>query len=131
MKLGTLLSLGLWALQVGDIVIGDDAKGGAEIACDQEHLCKIDRIAICLAGIEAQHVFNVPTHDHAGLHDLGRFIEIAGQDASEAEHNELRSAGYRRANELILLHKTKAIRLATMLLERGEVKSHELADVMR
>jgi ATP-dependent Zn protease len=66
----------------------------------------------------------------AGALDLGRVIEIIGQDASEEQHRELRCAGYRRARELILLHKAKVVRLATRLLDRSEVKSREFVDLM-
>ena len=66
-------------LQVGEIVIaigGDDAKGGTDIATDQQHLPVVDRIAVCVAGLEAQAFFHAPTHDHAGLADFGKVIEI-------------------------------------------------------
>jgi hypothetical protein len=39
---------------------GDDAKGGADIASDQAHLPQLDRIAICLAGLEAKQLFQAP-----------------------------------------------------------------------
>ncbi len=125
-----------WALglQIGDIVIGvggDDAKGGTDIARDQAHLCKIDRIAICLAGLEAQEVFQAPIHEFAGARDLGMVIEIIGQDASEEQHRELRCAGYRRARELILIHEARVVRLATRLVERSEVKRQEFIDLMQ
>jgi ATP-dependent Zn protease len=54
-----------WALglQIGEIEIaigGDDAKGNAEIEND-EGLPLIDRLAICVAGMEAQDLFSAPT----------------------------------------------------------------------
>jgi hypothetical protein len=50
-------------LQIGEIEIaigGDDAKGNAEIEND-EGLPLIDRLAICVAGMEAQDLFSAPT----------------------------------------------------------------------
>jgi hypothetical protein len=109
---------------------GDEAKGKTDIALDQQHLSKVDRLAICLAGLEAQEVFQTPTHERAGYSDLGKAIEIIGEDASEEQSRALRKAGYDRARELMLLHDTKLIRLAIRLTEQGSIEPHEFVELM-
>ncbi len=57
-------------LSVGEIEIGvdgDDTKGRTDLLCSDEHLPIIDRIAICVAGIDAQHIFECPTQELAGV----------------------------------------------------------------
>src|ERR1019366_1129897 len=60
----------IWALglTVGTIEIGidgDDTRGKADLSAAHKHLPTIDRIAICYADTEAQHVFDCPTHEKA------------------------------------------------------------------
>jgi hypothetical protein len=65
-------------LRVGAAVIGvdgDDAKGEADIDCDRS-LPLVDRIAVCAAGREAQHVFGAPTHRLAGAMDEAKIIKL-------------------------------------------------------
>jgi hypothetical protein len=109
---------------------GDEAKGKTDIASDQEHLSKIDRLAICLAGLEAGEVFQCPTHDSAGVADLARALQIIGEETSDEQCWELCNAGYLRARELILLHDTKVIRLAIHLIMRGGIEPPEFIHVM-
>jgi hypothetical protein len=120
-------------LQVGDIAIGmdgDDTKGGAQIACGQDSLPKIDRLAICLAGIEAQDFFGSPTHDLAGVTDLAKANEIIGEDVSEEEGQELRQAGYARAREKIIENEARCRRLAIHLLKHGHVGRADFVRLM-
>jgi ATP-dependent Zn protease len=125
-----------WALglQVGLIAITneDDVRGRADIASDQAHLSQIDRLAICLAGLQAQEVFHAPLHDLAGLGDLAKVIElIGGLDTPVEQHRELRYAGYRRARELILQNEEGVARLADRLIERGRVTADEFIDLIK
>ena len=120
-------------LQVGDIAIGidgDDAKGGAQIAADQHHLSVIDRVAICLAGLEAQAHFESPTHPYAGIRDFDRVRQIIGEDISEDESSALRNAGFERAREKIIENEVQYRRLADRLLEHGRVCAAEFMELM-
>jgi hypothetical protein len=118
-------------LSVGEIEIGitgDDTKGKADIGAD-EHLRIVDRIAICLAGIEAQVVFDCPTHELAGFSDYAKVAALV-EGLSEAESLELRNAGSRHARDLIITHKVKLQRLAARLVDRGAVNGAEFALLM-
>jgi ATP-dependent Zn protease len=123
-----------WALRmkVGRLAIaigGDDAKGSADIAHDHD-TPMIDRIAMCVAGVDAQALFEAPTHEYAGMGDFGKvyqllegFDEIAGLD--------LRRAGYQKARELLTMHKDKVVLLAKALMDRGEIDQDAVADLLR
>ena len=122
-----------WALglKVGRIAIaidGDDAKGAAEIEDDRGSPL-IDRIALCVAGIEAQELFQAPTHEYAGMGDFGKVYELL-LDIDEDAGFDLRSAGYRRARELLMLHKNKVASLAEALMTRHELDQQAVADVL-
>src|SRR5256885_2180453 len=71
-----------WALglPVGRIAINDDGPpaGTTEIG-STEHLPATDRLAVCLAGVEAQHLFACPTHEHAGFSDYAKVLDIIGE----------------------------------------------------
>ena len=53
--------LGLRVSEVEIGMNGDDASGRAEISC-ADQLSFIDQIALCAAGLEAQEMFDAPTH---------------------------------------------------------------------
>ena len=53
-------------LTVGKIEIGDDGSGNTKIG-SAKHLPLIDQIALCVAGIEAEALFNVPEFKHAAF----------------------------------------------------------------
>jgi ATP-dependent Zn protease len=125
-----------WALglQIGLIVIGidrDDARGGTDIDSDQSHLSQIDRIAICVADLEAQELFQAPLHDLTALRDLSMVIEIIGEELPEGQNRRLRRTASRRARELILQHQARVARLATRLIERSRVTPDEFIKVMK
>jgi hypothetical protein len=66
-------------LQVDSVAIGiagDDAAGHTNVIGSDEHLSEFDRIVISEAGLEAQEVFEAPTHDHAGLADYAKIIDL-------------------------------------------------------
>jgi hypothetical protein len=122
-----------FGLQVGDILIGidgDDTKGGVQIASEQDLLPKIDRLAVCFAGIEAQEFFGSPTHDLAGLTDLARANDIIGEDVSEEEGLVLRQAAHERAREKIVENEAQCRRLAAHLLKHGQVSRAKFVRLM-
>jgi ATP-dependent Zn protease len=121
----------MWALglTVGTIEIGidgDDTRGKADLSTSDEHFPLIDRIAICYAGIEAQYVFDCPTHEGAGYGDHGKVVELL-DGIPEPRAYQMREAGYARAHALILTHKAKLLRLAERLVHDGKVTADEFA----
>jgi hypothetical protein len=67
--------LGLHVREVEIGMDGDDASGRAEIGC-ADQLSFIDQIALCAAGIEAQDMFDAPTHKYAGFGGYGRIVNL-------------------------------------------------------
>jgi ATP-dependent Zn protease len=123
---------------VSDIAIGigcDDTKGYAQIGSDQSHLPLIDRLAIWLAGIEAQDFFHAPTHENAGTYDVDKATQIVGEgvydrEIPEAEIQRLLDAGQARARELIVGNEVRCRRLAARLEEREQVSAEEFRHLM-
>ena len=119
-----------WALglAVGEIAIrirGDDTAGNAAIECSA-HLPPVDRIAVCLAGLEAQQMFECPIHGLAGVSDYAKIVEIVGDCVSEEERRKLIDAGSVRARELLTAHKAQVRRLATSLSQQGRIDAGSL-----
>jgi ATP-dependent Zn protease len=117
-----------WALglPVGEIAIGidgDDAAGRSEIG-DSTHLPIVDRIAVCIAGVEAQELFECHTHDLAGMSDFGKVIEMIEDDISEEESRKLRDAGAARARSFLNVHREQVSRLAAALVESSRIDAH-------
>jgi hypothetical protein len=118
-----------FGLKLGRIRIaidGDPTKGGAEIEEDQDHLPLIDRLAICVAGIEAQDLFEVEGHAFSGISDMARVCQLVGDDLSEREALEFRNAGYDRAREILVRHLDKVEAVANALAEAGELDQQAL-----
>ena len=86
-------------LPIGRVEIEEDGSGRADIR-DAEHLPLVDQIAICVAGIEAQELFNRPMHQHAALGDYLKVCELVA-GLTDAESYEYRQAGYLRALEIL------------------------------
>jgi hypothetical protein len=125
-----------WSLgvQVCKIVAGvgdDDLKGHSHIG-DESHLDLIDRIAIALAGVEAQSMFNACTHDLAGVQDFAMVADVINEDEiSEAESRELHQRGFARAREILSRNAGRVTRLATRLATSGVVSEEEFLQVMK
>ena len=68
-------ALGLAVGRIEIAIDGDDAKGGTDIQDDAD-LPLVDQIAVCAAGVEAQKLFDAPTHEGAGWGDYGKMIEL-------------------------------------------------------
>jgi len=109
-----------WALglPLAEIVIGiggDETAGKTTIVGSDDHLTVFDRVVMNLAGLEAQEIFDAPTHEHAGLGDFAKIIGLL-DDVSEKESLKIRTAGRARAREIILANRAKVIRLAQHLM---------------
>jgi hypothetical protein len=86
-------------LPIGRVELEEDRSGRADIRY-AEHLPLVDQIAICVAGIEAQELFNCPMHQHAALGDYLMVRELVA-GLTDAEGYEYRQAGYLRALEIL------------------------------
>ena len=121
------LSVGRMEIAIG----GDDAKGAAEIEIERALLLPlVDQLAICAAGLEAQKIFETPTHDDAGLADYGKMFELL-DDHEEEERSRLIAAGHQRACELIRLHSQKVERLARVLLTTVKIEPDAVAALLK
>ena len=121
------LGLRVYAAAIG--IDGDDAKGKAVIDHDRP-LPLVDKIAVCAAGVEAQHVFGAPTSCRAGAMDeveIAKLTEHLDEKARLAQRNE----GYQRAHELILAHQAEVERVAESLLARGSINEAEIRGLLQ
>lgn len=88
---GHAVAAWLLGLAVGGVEIAiddDDAKGVAHVQ-EAAHLDILDQLAICAAGMEAQKLFDAPTHEGAGWSDYGRMLELLDDDLEESERKRL------------------------------------------
>jgi hypothetical protein len=108
-----------FGLTVGKIEIGEDGSGKAAIS-SAEHLPPIDQIALCVAGIEAQALFNSPTHEYAAFADYAKVSELV-KGLTESENFKIRNAAYLRALEILKTHVPEVERLANELIERRRI----------
>ena len=117
-----------WALGLpaGSMEIGcngDDTAGRSEIDETARQLSLVDRIALCIAGMEAQLLFGCESiHLHGGSSVIIRMLD----DLLEEEADTIRSKGYDRAAELLVCRRPLIERIVERLaisgkLERGEV----------
>jgi len=65
-------------LTIREVEIEEDGSGRANLS-PAEHLPLVDQIALCVAGIEAQELFNCPMHDHAALGDYRKVLRPFGR----------------------------------------------------
>ena len=107
-------------LPIGEIEIGIDGSGKADIG-PADHLPLIDQLAVCVAGIEAQELFNCHTHPHAPLADYGKVIGLL-DELTKAEGREYRDAACLRALEILRKHKPEVERLANHLIEHRRAR---------
>jgi ATP-dependent Zn protease len=121
-----------WSLNlpVGDIYIREiDAGNGGALIDLGDHLPFIDKIAVCLAGIEAANVFQSPQHPWAGRADHCMVFDLL-KGTPDDQHEGLWNRGEARANELLVEHKSKVIRLAERLVEVRQVDAAEFMRLM-
>jgi hypothetical protein len=124
------MGLSICEIQIG--IDGDDTKGRVTLKNPeaQQQLPLVDQIAICVSGIEAQKIFESPTHELAGHDDLGKVVVLL-EDIPEPEAFQMREAGYKRAHDLVLMHKAEVLNVAARLVEHGKVPAAEWADLMK
>jgi hypothetical protein len=79
-----------------------------------------DQIALCVAGIEAQELFNCPIHQHAALGDYLRLRELLA-GLTEAESYKYRQAGYLRALEILKSRLAEIEALAHQLFNQRRI----------
>jgi hypothetical protein len=120
-----------WVLgvPVGSVRIGingDDTSGRAEIGNELVPLSLVDRIALCAAGCAAQELFGCEaTHDHAGVSDEGKIIELLS-DQPDEEGERLRFEGYDRAGQIISQLHARIERLVGPLTKRGSLSGEDV-----
>ena len=102
-------------LAVGEIVINDDGSGRSQIG-SPDHLPLVDRIALCVAGIEAQELYNCHTHPLAAASDHAKITGLV-DGLTEAESLERRNAGYLRALEILKKRRAQVEKLAQHLID--------------
>ena len=108
-------------LTVSEVEIEEDGSGRADIGY-AEHLPLVDQIAICVAGIEAQELFNCPLYQHAALGDYLKVRELL-VGLTDAESYEYRHAGYSRALEILKARLPEIEGLTDQLLKQRRVEA--------
>jgi hypothetical protein len=112
------LALGLRVARVE--IFHEDYSGATDIAL-ADHLSLVDRIAVCVAGMNAGEMFNAPaSHEYASIGDHGRVIELLG-DMAEAEGDVLRDNGHQRAWDLLKAHAPSVEDIAAQLLAHRKI----------
>jgi hypothetical protein len=106
-------------LTVREVEIEEDGSGRADIS-PGEHLPLVDQIAVCVAGIEAQELFNCPMHDHAALGDY-RKVGVLLAGLTDAESYECRQAGYLRALQILKSRLPEIEAVADQLLKQRRI----------
>jgi hypothetical protein len=106
-------------LTIREVEIEEDGSGRADIS-SSEHLPLVDQIAVCVAGIEAQELFNCPMHEHAAL---GDYRKVRGLLAglTDAESYEYRQAGCLRALQILKSRSPEIEALADQLLKQRRI----------
>ena len=75
-------ALGLKTRKMAVGIGGDDAAGTAEIE-ESSHLPLVDQIAICSAGVDAQRMFDPPTHEVAAFSDMVKIANLVDDFAED------------------------------------------------
>src|SRR5262245_50297414 len=116
---GHVLVARFLGLTVKKVEVKEDGSGRAEIN-SAERLPLVDQIAVCVAGIEAQELFNCPMHQHAAL---GDFLKVCGLLAglTEAESYQYRHAGYSRSLEILKPRLPEIEALAHQLFDQRRI----------
>ena len=109
-------------LTIREVEIAEDGSGRADIS-PADHLPLVDQIAVCVAGIEAQELFNCPMHEHAAM---GDYRKVRGLVAglTEAESYDYRQAGYSRALEILNERLPEIEHLADLLFHHRRFERH-------
>jgi hypothetical protein len=118
------LTVGYIEIAIGD----DDAKGASGIETNAK-LCLLDQLALCAAGLEAQKLFDAPTHEGAGWGDYGMMVELL-ENLEEDEQLRMMHQGHERAFDLVSLHRAKVERLAMALIEKKRLEVDDIASLL-
>lgn len=106
------LALGLHV--AGVEIFAEDNSGRAEVA-PSGHLTLVDRLAICLAGINANEMFDAEMHELAGFQDHVMVMKLVSS-IPEAEGDVLREQGHQRAWDLLKANAESVHDIARQLL---------------
>lgn len=107
---------------------GDDAKGAADIQNDVE-ISRSDRLMILAAGMEAQELFEAPTHRGAGWGDYGDMISLL-DDLEEPERRRLIDEAHQRAHDILVAQSDLVGRVASALVEKKLLGESELRAIL-
>jgi ATP-dependent Zn protease len=113
-----------------DSIAIDCTKGGAQIDADQDHLSLTDRLAVRLAGTEAEDFFDAHMHDLAGLRDRDEAERLIGDAVPDDKVHALIDDGHARARKLIVANENRCRRLAVHLQEHRQVSADEFRHSM-
>jgi ATP-dependent Zn protease len=116
-------------LEVRSINIRPDDAGGSAVIGGSERLAMVDRIAVTVAGAEAEHFFKLRTHE-LGIYGDMRMLVTLLDEIPEHKAIQLREDGYRRAHDLLMAHEDKVVRLAQRLFEVRFVDAAEFLRLM-
>lgn len=112
------LALGLKVARVE--IVHDDHSGGTDVE-NADDLPLVDRIAICVAGMNAAEMFDAPpSHELADFGDHGQVVTLLS-DIDEAEGDALRGRGHQRAWDLLKLHAKSVEDIAAQLLAHHKI----------
>jgi hypothetical protein len=103
-------------LTIGKIEIEEDGSGRADTS-SAEHLPLIDQVALCVAGMEAQALFNCPTQERVAFSDYGKVCKLVA-GLTEEESREIRNSAYLRALEILKGRLPEVQRLAERLIKQ-------------
>jgi hypothetical protein len=85
-----------------------------------DHLSIEDRIAICVGGMNANDMFDAPTHELAAFEDHVRVLHLL-KDVAEADSDVLRQKGHQRAWDLLKVHRSSVEDIAAKLLAHRKI----------
>jgi ATP-dependent Zn protease len=111
------LALGLHVDRVE--IFHEDYSGDTEIVGAGD-LPLVDRIAICVAGMDAGEMFHAPAHEFAYSRDFQMVVDLL-EDIAEAESDALRKTGHQRAWDLLGAHSSSVEDIAAQLLAERKI----------
>jgi ATP-dependent Zn protease len=115
------LALGLKVARVE--IFPDDYSGGTD-AENSDHLPLVDRIAICVAGMNSAEMFDaLPSHELADAGDHRMVVELLEEmeETDEAMAYDLRQEGHQLAEDLLKIHASSVEDIAAKLLAQRKI----------
>jgi hypothetical protein len=89
-----------------------------------------DKIALCVAGIEAMPD-DAPVHDLAFMHDVGECLAEILDDVPKSQREQVELGGQHRARELLAQHRRALEVIAAAIDEQGHVPKADLERLFR